>query len=204
MVRDIIKCEKLKGSVLMINIPDKYRNEFDRSADFAINSGKFTVKELAEYLEVSELVASIMIGYMEKTELVTKGKLGEVRRARIGVDEWERIGKKIENYTPVPEEKPLPEIERQLFIKKEIYVTESALVLGENEIKYEDIREIFVFKPTLFKKGAAVFSCDNVTPKDLKKRKDIFFFKKKEEQRALKLCEQLASWLGIKISRIPC
>ncbi len=179
----------------MINIPDKYREEFDRSADFAVNSGKFTVKELAEHLGVGELVASIMVGYMEKTELVTKGKLGEVRRARIGVDEWKRIGKKIENYIPVPEEieeeKPLPEIERQKFGNKEIYVTESGVVLFEEEevlVKYEDITEISVIRPKFLKKGAIIFSPE----KEVK-----LHFKKKEKERAEKIAEILGNYLGV-------
>ena len=203
----------------MINIPDKYREEFDRSADFAVASEKFTVKELAQHLGVGELVASIMIGYMEKTGLVTKGRFDEVRRARIDMAEWERIEKKIENYIPLPEveevkeikdeQVTLPEIERQSFIKKEIYVTDSALMLSDKEetaINYEDIREIFVFEPTLFKKGAIVFSCDNIAPryKDLKSKRGLFFFKKKEKERALKLAEELASWLGVKITLVAC
>ena len=80
---------------MKINIHEKHREEFDKAADFAVSAEKFTVKELAEALEISELGAAIMVGYMEKTGLVTKGKSGDVRRARIDRTEWERLEKKI-------------------------------------------------------------------------------------------------------------
>lgn len=201
----------------MINIPDKYREEFDRSADFAVNTGKFTVKELAEHLGVGELVASIMVGYMEKTGLVTKGKAEDVRRARIDCEGWERIGKKIENYIPLPEEEPkaqpeeqaeeraLPEVERQSFCKKEIYVTDEGIVLVEKEetkIKYEDIAQVFVIKPAFLKKGAVVFSCDKEVPqkKGLKERSDSFVFSKGDYERAEKTAQIIANWLGVKVT----
>ncbi len=201
---------------MKINIPEKYREEFDRSADFAVASGKFTPKELAEYLGVGELVASIMIGYMEKTELVTKGKNDEVRRARISTKEWERIEKKIENYIPVPEkevvetlpiatENELPLIENESFFEKSVTLTPDSLVLEGRErveIALRDVAKIFILKPRFLKKGVAVFSAsaelDGVRQAG---RADAVTFKKKDTERMESLAERLSEYLGIQVEK---
>lgn len=199
---------------MKINIPEKYREEFDRSADFAVNSGRFTTKELAEHLGVGELVASIMIGYMEKTELVTKGKSDEVRRARINAEEWERIGKKIENYIPLPEEErveelplpsvvELPAVKNELFFKKSVTLTPDALVIeGEErvEIALRDVAKIFVIKPRVFKKGTVVFSADaELVGKNKRDRADAVAFKKKDAERMQGIIEKISEYVGVSV-----
>ena len=97
---------RYEEKTMSINIPEKMREDFDRSADFAIEKGEFTPGELALHLGTSTLVSSIMVGYMEKASLVTKGKNDEPRRARITREEWDAIGRRIENYIPAPEVLP--------------------------------------------------------------------------------------------------
>ncbi len=202
---------------MKINIPEKYREEFDRSADFAVASGKFTPKELAEHLGVGELVASIMIGYMEKTGLVTKGKNDEVRRARISAEEWEKIEKKIENYIPVPEkeavealplasENELPIIENESFFEKRVTLTRDTLLLeglDRVEIALRDIAKIFILKPRFLKKGVAVFSASvELDGGRHAGRADAVTFKKKDFERMEALAERLSEYLGIQIEKI--
>lgn len=202
-----------------IRIPDKYREEFDRSADFAVRAEKFTIKELAEALEMGELAASIMVGYMEKTGLVTKGKLDDVRRARITAEEWERLDKKIENYEPLPEPEPekfhtevkevrvtLEDIipEKLPFYKKTLEAKDSYVILsGEEEVRIslDDISAFFLVKPRLFRKGALVFSSEKELSRGkLSMRADTLLFVKKDYEKAKKLAEALAQRLGIPLN----
>ncbi len=200
---------------MKINIPEKHREEFDRAAEFAVKAEKFTVKELSEALEISELGAAIMVGYMEKTGLVTTGKSGDVRRARIDMAEWERLDKKIENYEPAPEPVPevfVPEAKEEIlvlsdilpealsFYKKKLYVEDSFLVIeGEDVIKIsaDDISAIFLIKPRLFRKGALIFSSEKeLSKKKIKERADTALFSKKDYNKALSLAEKLSERLA--------
>lgn len=203
---------------MKINIPEKHREEFDRAADFAVIAEKFTVKELAEALEISELAAAIMVGYMEKTGLVTKGKSDDVRRAKLNASEWEAIGKKIENYEPKPD--PVPEIfvpdvkEEKLFLsdilpepltfyKKRILAEDEFLVLeGEETVRIsaDDISAIFLVKPKLFKKGALIFSPEKeLSKKKPKERADTLLFYKKDFGKALSIAEKLSVRLSVNL-----
>ncbi|MBQ7897145.1 MAG: hypothetical protein IJ323_01845 [Clostridia bacterium] len=202
-----------------IKIPDKYREEFDRSADFAVRTGKFTVKELASELEMGELAASIMVGYMEKTGLVTKGKLDDVRRAKISLEEWERLERKIENYEPLPDPEPekfhteAKEISLTLedvipeglaFYKKEISAKESFIILkGQEEVRInvDDISAVFLIKPRLFKKGALVFSAEKeLGGEKLSRRADTVLFGGKDFEKAEKLALAITERLGITLN----
>ena len=201
-----------------IKIPEKHREEFDRSADFAVKAQKFTVKELAEALEMGELGASIMVGYMEKTGLVTKGKLDDVRRAKITEEEWERLDKKIENYEPLPDPEPekfhaeaketvitLSDIipERLKFYKKELFAEDSFVVLkGDTEIRIniDDISALFLIRPRLFRKGALVFSAENeLSSAKSSLRADTVLFKKKDLKWVKTLASALSERLGISL-----
>ena len=125
----------LKGQGMNINIPENYREEFDRAVDFALDKEYFTPKELAEYLEKSVLVASIMIGYMEKAGLITEGKNDEVRHTLITKGNWQSIGGKIENFTPPPKE------EKKTF---------TPVILDKTAVDLSDIfEEAFIFGKTL-------------------------------------------------------
>ena len=196
-----------------INIPEKYREVFDRSADFAVISGKFTPKELAKYLGVGELVASIMVGYMEKSELITKGKNDEVRRAKINLEEWERIEKKIENYIPPKEEEkesfpvaptvPLPEIKGERFFGGVLTLLQDILVIEgkeKREIALRDIEKIFILKPRFLRKGVAVFSSEReISLKKCHLRADALIFKKKETEKINAICKEISEYLGVAV-----
>lgn len=201
-----------------IKIPEKHREEFDRAADVAIALEKFTPKDLSEALGISELAAAIMVGYMEKAKLVTEGKSGDVRRAKIDMAEWERLGKKIENYTPLPE--PEPEIFRTeakdvsfdltdiipqsiSFYKKKLWAEENAFVLeGEDLIRIpaDGLSTLFFIKPRLFKKGAVVFSSEKeLSKKKLSTRADTVLFKKRDFSSALTLAEKISHELSVNL-----
>ncbi len=204
----------------MINVPEKYREEFDKSADFAIIKGKFTPGELAEFLETSELVASIMIGYMEKAGLITKGKNDDVRSARITLEEWEQLGKRIENYQPLPEPEPEafeqateqePEItlddlidDGLVFIKKKLGTGEGYITVTEADcvtaIAFEDIATVFLHKGGLFTKSAITFSSDSMIPQSPKLRADTLLFANKDYKKIKNIAEAIASRLGISLT----
>ncbi len=224
--RDIITCNcnsvrsKERTPTMKINIPENHREEFDRAADFAVSAERFTVKELSEALEISELGAAIMVGYMEKTGLVTEGKSGDVRRAKIDAAEWERLEKKIENYEPAPEPVPevfLPEVKEEVlilsdilpepvgFYKKRLWAEDSFLVLeGEDTVRISahDISALFLIKPKLFKKGALIFSFEKeLTKKKVKERADAILLTKKDFEKALSLAERLSERLSVKLDK---
>lgn len=152
-----------------INIPENHRENFDRSASFAIEMGEVTPSSLAEHLGTSTLVSSIMIGYMEKAGLVTKGKNDEPRHARITPAEWEAIGRSIENYTPAPEdvaeEEEKEETTPEEIVKEELYFLGKArfTFLGEvagffnngekGNFNLAELETIRLKKPRLFFKG---------------------------------------------------
>ena len=201
-----------------INIPEKYREEFDRSADFAVKTGKFTVKELSAELNVGELVASIMIGYMEKTGHVTKGKSDDVRRAKISEEEREKMGRKKENYTPIPDPEPekfVPEVEEKeltvtdiipeklTFFKKSLSAGEGFVIISDTEdvaISLDDISKIFVRRPSLLKKGALIFSTESeLSSQKPEERADAVLFEKKDLEEALSLAERLSERLGVEV-----
>lgn len=203
---------------MKINIPEKHREEFDRAADFAVNAEKFTVKELAASLSISELTAAIMVGYMEKAGLVTEGKSGDVRRARIDRAEWERLDKKIENYEPKPEPVPevfLPEAKEEIlllsdilsepisFYKKRLWAEDSFLVLeGEDTVRIsvDDVSAIFLIKPGFFRKGALIFSPEKeLSKKKPRERADTLLFSKKNFGEVLATAERLSERLSISL-----
>lgn len=177
-----------------INIPENHRENFDRSASFAIEMGEVTPSSLAERLGTSTLVSSIMIGYMEKAGLVTKGKNDEPRRARITPDEWEALGRSIENYVPLPEEVA----EEKEEATPEETVTEELCFLGKARFTFigevagffnngekgnfnlSELESIRLKKPCLFFKGALI-----LTFKDGKAEK--VRFKRKERETAEKI-----------------
>lgn len=173
-----------------IIIPQKHRQEFDKSADFVIEKGSTTPEELAEYLGTGVFVASIMIGYLEKTELITKGKGNEERKARITPEAWDFIDKNIEKYEPAPQ--PIAEESHEIdisgilpeklqFIKKTLFVEEGFITIESKKEKTaiapEDITVIFLHKGNLFSKSTMTFSTDGDVPKKAKQRADTVSFK---------------------------
>ncbi len=207
---------------MTVKIPENHRAEFDRAADLAIAIEKFTPSELAEALGAGVFSTSVMVGYMEKAELVTKGKGDDVRRARITLDEWEAIGKKIENYIPVPEKEEeifVPETEDKTvvsvldivpepieFINKKLYVAEENIAIDDGSditiIFLEDISAIYIYKGGFFKRGFMTFSPDTETPTYAKGRADTVRFKRKRYAEVRALAEKLADRLGVKLIEI--
>ena len=182
-----------------INIPEKYRQEFDKAVLFAVERGAFTPKELASHLGASELTASIMIGYMEKALLVTGGKLNDERRALITLTEWVSIDGKIENYVPKePEEKEQipqqvlvdePTLE-PLFVKGAcVSVSEGSFVFEKGadnkKIPVASLAGITVAKPRLFRRGRVVFSFEDGA------QTEVIYFRKKEHKMVLSYVDEL-------------
>lgn len=201
-----------------LNIPPQFRQEFDRSADFAIEKESFTPSELAAYLDRGVLVASIMVGYMEKAELVTRGKGEDVRHARITLAEWEAIDKKIENYEPVPEPEPEPEpipipepeltvadiITHKLNFIGKVLTAESSLVVledgeGRTDIKLDSISTLYLHRGKWFGRNTLTFSSDGEVPHRTKQRRDTVAFKKRDWEKVRGLAEAIAERLEIEV-----
>lgn len=202
-----------------VNIPEKYRNEFDKATDFAVEKQTFTPSELAEHLGVGELVASIMIGYMEKAGFVTKGKSNDVRRAKTSLEEWNAIDRDIERFVPAPE--PEPEVftadtedsteidftdilsgETDFFNKA--LGTENGLITitdkeGKIAIAPEDIATLFIHRGGLFAKGTLTLSPDREIPVRAKTRADTLTFKKGDYDSVKALAQSIAERLGVEV-----
>lgn len=187
-----------------VKIPEKYRKEFDISADFAVEKQSFKPSELAEHLGTGVLVASIMVGYMEKAEFVSKGKNDDVRRAAISADEWEAIGRNIDMYEPKVKlilddiiTKPLQFTNKLLFVKEDKIIISK----GEEEISFlaENVKTIFIKKGFWLFKGCITFSQDTEMPVKAKKRSDSMLFKACDLDSVRALADRLAERLGIKV-----
>ncbi len=205
-----------------INIPEKQRQEFDRAANYAVEHQTFTPSELAVHLNTGVFVASIMVGYMEKASLVTKGKGDDVRRAKITPEEWDAIDRKIENYVPVPEPEPetfvaQPEDNTEIditdiipqkisFFKKTLLAEEGFITIEEKDISTaiatEDISTVFLHKGGFFRKGTLTLSSDSQIPVKAKLRADTVCFKKKDYSTVKELAEKLSERLGINLVEI--
>lgn len=197
-------------------IPQKQRAEFDRAAALAIKKETFTPLELSEELGTSEFIASIMVGYMEKAKLVTKGKGNDVRRARLTMEEWQAIDCMIENFIPEPEPKitlpiatepePLPEITVTDLIPEEIRLTGKTLFAEDGfititergsrvAIPLNDVSYLIYRKCGFFRKGSLSFSVDREPVKKPKKRADTVCFGKKQSEEIHALAVKLAQRL---------
>lgn len=174
-----------------INIPEKHRQEFDKSADFVIEKGSATPEELATHLGTGVFVASIMIGYLEKASLVTKGRGNERRNAKITPEQWDFIDKQIERFEPIPEPVLTEEVketdisdiipEKLRFLKKTLYAEEGFITIEcgkeKTAILPDDVTVIFLHKGGLFSKSTMTFSTDGETPVKAGKRADTVSFK---------------------------
>lgn len=88
-----------------IKVPEKYREDFKRALDKAVELGSFSDMTLAEELNISRINAAIFIGFMDKYEFLFPSAKNEVKAVRLTPDEWEAIGRDIERYIPAPIEK---------------------------------------------------------------------------------------------------
>lgn len=197
-----------------LNIPSQFRQEFDRSADFAVEKEAFTPSELAEYLGRGRLSAEMMIRYMEKAELISKGKGEEVRRSRITAEEWDKIGRNVDNYLPAPEPEIIPEPEPQLtvidiitekldFIGRALWAEESLIVLedgnGRTDIALDSISALYIHKGKWFGKSTLTFSAEDEVPVRARLRADTVTFKKRDWDRIKALADALAERLEIEV-----
>ncbi|MBR6633772.1 MAG: hypothetical protein IKL05_05670 [Clostridia bacterium] len=203
-----------------VNIPEKYRTEFDKATDFAVEKQVFAPSELAEHLGTGVLVASIMVGYMEKAGFVTKGKSDDVRRVKISLEEWDAIDRDIERFVPPYEPEPqvftadtednteidftdILSAETALFNKK--LGTENGLITitdkeGKIAIAPEDIATLFLHRGGLFAKGTLTLSPDRETPVKAKLRADTLAFKKRDYNQVKALAQGIAEKLGVEIT----
>lgn len=209
-----------------INIPGQFRTEFDSSANFAVEKGAFTPTELAEHIGRGVFVASIMVGYMEKAGLVTKGKGEDVRYARITLEEWDAIGRSIENYVPAPETEvfsrseavfeSVPEpvhnpiitvtdiiTDKMEFIGKTIWAEEGIIAVDDGNIRtdifLDSISALYIHKGKWLGKNTLTFSSDAVVPVKAKLRADTVAFKKRDWLRVKELADNLAQRLEIEV-----
>lgn len=194
-----------------IKIPEQFKPEFNKSADFAVEQGEFTPLQLAEYLGRGRLPAEMMVRYMENAGLITKGKGDEPRRARVTLEEWEALDRSIENYNPAPEQKPevpiitLDDIitDKIEFIGKTLHSEGSAIVISEGEkqtaVQLEDIKAIYLHKGWLFSKSTMTFSCDEEKPVKAKRRDDTVLFRNKDFEIIKKLADIMAGRLGTEV-----
>lgn len=196
-----------------INIREQFRPDFDKSADFTIEQGEVTPSQLAEYLGRGRLSAEMMVRYMESAELITKGKGDEVRYARITLEEWEAIGRSIENYQPVPEKEETPEeakvtvddiiTDKIEFIGKTLRAEGGSIIISdgktETAVSLQDIRTIYLHKGFLFAKSTMTFSCDGEKPNKARLRDDTVVFRRKDFEIIKKLAGIIASRLEAEV-----
>lgn len=92
-----------------ITVPEKYRNDFQRALDKAVELGSFSDSTLAKELDISKLNAAILIGFMDKYGFLFPSAKNEVKAVRISQEEWDNIDRDIRRYSPEPVEEKEPE-----------------------------------------------------------------------------------------------
>ena len=209
---------------MILKIPEQFRAEFNKSADFAVERGEFTPSQLAEYLGRGLVAASMMVRYMENAELVTKGKGDDMRHARITLEEWDAIERSIENYqpTPLPEPEVIPEAVEEVavvpavtvddiiphrleFIGKTLWAEQGTVTISDGSqqtvITLEEIRTVYIHKGWLFGKSSMTFSRDGELPVKAKLREDTVMFKRRDFDRFKQLADSVATRLEIEVKR---
>ena len=83
------------------NLPEKYREDFKKALDKAVELGTFSDTTLAKELNISRLNSAILIGFMDKYEFLFPSAKNEVKTVRVTPEEWEALGRDIERYVPV-------------------------------------------------------------------------------------------------------
>ena len=195
-----------------ITIPEKHREQFDLAANFAIEKETFTPDELAAHMNTSVLVASIMVGYMEKAGLITKGKGNDVRRAKITLDEWQAIDCSIDLFEPAPE--PIQSVfvanaeavktidiaslipSERLFIKKTLSAEGESIIIDDGvpfAIPIDEITEIYLRRGGLFSKGYITFTADG-------SKISTLTFKNRYYKKIKAFAEAFAEAIGSKIT----
>ena len=175
-----------------IKVPEKYREDFKRALDKAVELGSFSDTTLAEELKISRLNAAIFIGFMDKYEFLFPSAKNEVKAVRITPEEWEAIGRDIERYEPVPIEKeqifrltPV-EVITALY-KKSIEVAPDGIMIKDLEtsmfIPAEETTLPHFRKAGFFKRGFIYFGEE--CPRNAREAKRSFtalIFKKSQNQ----------------------
>ena len=147
-------------------VPEKYRADFERALNTAVELGTFTDKTLAEKIGVSRLNAAIFIGFMDKYGFIFPSLKNEVKTVRITLEEWDKIGRNIDAYTPPPQEEILPEFKLTPFEKLEagnraVEKTEEGIVIttkhGTHFIPADEVTLPHFKKAKLFSRGFIFF-----------------------------------------------
>ena len=168
-------------------VPEKYRDLFSLALDSAVRLGSFSDAALAEDLNISKLNAAILIGFMEKCEFIYPASKNEVKSVRISEEEWEKIGRNIDNYTPTPVEEKTPVFVLTPFKRLDFLSKKHLVVYGEG-IAISNPRETHIIpadevcvphfkKAGFWKKGYIFFGTD--PDGNLKKSPNALFFRKK-------------------------
>jgi hypothetical protein len=168
-------------------VPEKYRELFSLALDSAVKLGSFSDATLAEALNISKLNAAILIGFMEKCEFIYPASKNEVKSARLSEEEWEKIGRNIDNYVPSPIEEKTPVFVLTPF-KRLCFLAKKQLEVFDEGIEISTPRETHIIpadevcvphfkKATFWKKGYIFFGAD--PDANLKNSPNALFFKKK-------------------------
>ena len=158
-------------------VPKKYKDDFKRSLDCAVELGSFSDKTLADELGVSKLNAAIFIGFMVKYEFLFPSSKNEVKTVRLTPDEWEALGRDIDAYVPEPikEESVFSLTPREKIVigknSVEILADGAMIVSGKNSmfIPAEELTLPHLKKAGFLKKGFIFFG--NPCPKNARQAK---------------------------------
>ncbi len=174
------------------NLPEKYREDFKRALNKAVELGTFSDTILAKELNISRLNSAILIGFMDKYEFLFPSAKNEVKTVRLSVEEWDAIGRDIERYVPIEDK----ETEFQLTAiapivgkySKSIEVAADGIMIKDDEtsmfIPAEEATLPYIRKAGLFRCGFIYFG--EVCPKNAREAKKSFssvLFKKRQNEK---------------------
>ena len=190
------------------NLPEKYREDFKRALDKAVELGTFSDTTLAKELNISRLNSAILIGFMDKYEFLFPSAKNEVKTVRVSLEEWEALGRDIERYVPVDDK----ETEFLLTVvapivgkyNKSIEVAPDGIMIKDNEtsmfIPAEEATLPHIKKAGLFRSGFIFFG--EVCPKSAREAKKSFasvLFKRRENEKFDSLINSLIGDLERKL-----
>lgn len=164
------------------NVPEKYREDFQKALDKAVELGSFSDATLAQELNISRLNAAILIGFMEKYEFLYPSAKNEVKSVRLASDEWEKIDRDIERYVPASLEEKEPEFlltptpTITALYKKTIEVSEEGIMIRDTKtsmfIPAEEVKLPYFRKAGFFRRGFIYFG--EVCPKNARQASKNF------------------------------
>ena len=191
-----------------INLPEKYREDFKRALDKAVELGTFSDTTLAKELNISRLNAAILIGYMDKYEFLFPSAKNEVKTVRLSLEEWDAIGRDIECYVPVDDKEPEFQLTPVTAIigkyNKCIEIAPDGIMIKDNEtsmfIPAEEATLPHMKKAGFFRRGFIYFG--EICPKSARAAKKSFssvLFKKSQNEKFDALINSLIGDLARKL-----